>query len=42
MYYSGLVEQTQSIEKLLGKDSDKGSAEATELILLDQLVQVDT
>lgn len=38
----GLVQQTQGIQKLLREDTDKRSTQASELILLDQLVQVDT
>lgn len=37
-----LVEQTQSIEQLLGKYAHQGRAKTSELVLLDQLVEVDT
>jgi hypothetical protein len=37
-----LVQKTQRIQKLLREDSDERSAQASELILLDQLVKVDT
>lgn len=38
---SCFVQQTERIEKLLGEDSNEGRAQAPELILLDELVQVD-
>lgn len=38
----GLVQETQAVEKLLSKHTNKRRAEAAELILLDQLIQVDT
>jgi hypothetical protein len=41
MDQSSFVEQRQAIEQLLGKDADKSCAEAAELVLLDELVQVD-
>jgi hypothetical protein len=41
MYQSSLVQQTQPIQKLLRKDSDECRAQASELILFDQFVQVD-
>lgn len=37
-----LVQKTQRVQKLLREDSDERSAQASELILLDQLVKVDT
>ncbi len=37
-----LVQQSEAVEKLLREDSDQRGAEATELVLLDQLVQIDT
>lgn len=37
-----LVQKTQRIQKLLREDTDERSAQASELILLDQLVKVDT
>jgi hypothetical protein len=36
------VKQAQSIEQLLCENPDQGRAQAPELILLYQLVQVDT
>jgi hypothetical protein len=36
-----LVQQTQTIQKLLCKDAHQRGAQTSELILLDQLVQVD-
>lgn len=36
-----LVQQGQSVEELLRKDSDESGAETTELVLLDELVKVD-
>lgn len=36
-----LVQKTQCIQKLLREDTNKCSAQASELILLDQLVKVD-
>lgn len=41
MNQPSLVEESQAIEKLLGKDADQRRAEAAELVLLDKLVQVD-
>lgn len=41
MDQASFVEQRQAIEELLGKDADQGGAEAAELVLLDELVQVD-
>ena len=38
---SCFVQQTERIEELLGKDSNESGAQATELILLNELVQVD-
>lgn len=42
MNESRLVQKGEAVEQLLGKDSDQGGAEATELVLLDELVQIDT
>ena len=36
-----LVQQGQAIQQLLCKDPDQGGAEAAELVLLDELVQID-
>lgn len=36
-----LVQKTQRIQKLLRKDTDKRGAQASELVLLDELVKVD-
>lgn len=41
MDQSSLIEQRQTIEELLGKDTDQSRAETAELVLLDELVQVD-
>jgi hypothetical protein len=35
------AKQTQTAQQLLGEDSHKSSAQSSELILLDELVQVD-
>lgn len=37
-----LVQQGQSVEELLCKHPDQSRTKAAELILLDQLIQVDT
>ena len=42
MDQSRLIEQGKPIQQLLRKDADQGRAQASELVLLDQLVQVDT
>lgn len=42
MYQSGLVEQSQSVQKLLCKHSNKCCAEAPKLVLFDKLIEVDT
>lgn len=42
MDQSSLIEQAETIEKLLRENSDERGAEAAELILLDELVQIDT
>jgi F0F1-type ATP synthase epsilon subunit len=39
---AGLVQQAQAVQELLGEDAHQGSAEAAELVLLDELVQIDT
>lgn len=38
---AGLVEQGQAVEQLLSKHTHQGGAKASELVLLDQFVQVD-
>lgn len=37
----GFVQKAQRIQKLLGKYADEGCAQATELVLLDQFVEID-
>jgi hypothetical protein len=37
-----LVQKAQGIQQLLCKDTDESGAQAPELVLLDQFVQVDT
>lgn len=37
-----LVQKAQCVQQLLRKDADKGRTETSELVLLDQLVEVDT
>jgi hypothetical protein len=37
-----LIQQTETVEQLLCEDSDERGAEASELILLDQFVKIDT
>ena len=41
MNQTGLVEQSQAVEQLLGEYANKSSTETTELVLLNQLVQID-
>jgi hypothetical protein len=41
MYKTSLVQQAETIQELLSKDSHKRRAQAPELVLLDQLVQID-
>lgn len=41
MYDASLVQQAQRIQQLLSKNPNESRAEASELVLLDQLVQVD-
>ena len=36
-----LVQQTQRVQQLLGKDADEGRTQSTELVLLDEFVEVD-
>lgn len=36
-----LVQKAQRVQQLLCKDADEGRAETSELVLLDQLVEVD-
>ena len=38
----GLVQETQRVQELLGEYPDQCCAQPPELILLDQLVQIDT
>lgn len=38
----GLIQKAQSIQQLLREDTHESRAEASELILLDELVEVDT
>jgi hypothetical protein len=38
---TSLAKQTQAAQQLLGKDSHKSGAQSSELVLLDELVQVD-
>ena len=42
MYESRLAQQAQPIEQLLRKNSHQRRAQNSELVLLDQLVQIDT
>jgi hypothetical protein len=42
MNQMSLVQKTQRIQKLLREDADECSAQASELVLLDELVKVDT
>ena len=42
MYKSGLVQESQPVQQLLGEDSNKGSAQPSELILLDEFIKVYT
>ena len=39
---AGLVQKRQPVQELLSEDPDQSCAKTTELVLLDQLVQVDT
>ena len=41
IYYPSLIQKTETIEKLLRKNSNKGCAETSKLVLFDQFVQVD-
>jgi hypothetical protein len=38
---AGFAKQTQAAQQLLGEDSHKSGAQSSELVLLDELVQVD-
>jgi hypothetical protein len=38
---TGLVEERETVQELLRKDAHEGGAEAPELVLLDELVEVD-
>lgn len=42
MYYSRFAEQAQRVEKLLRKHTNQRRAQAAELVLLYQFVQIDT
>ena len=42
MYEPCLVQQAQTIQQLLRKDSYERRAETSKLVLLDQLVQIHT
>lgn len=41
MYQLVFIEQVQTLQNGIGKLSDQWQAEALELVLLDQLIQVD-
>ena len=41
MNQSSFVQQGKTVQQLLRKDSDQSRAEASELILLDQFIQID-
>lgn len=36
------VEETKAVQELLSEDSHQSGAQSTKLILLDQLVEIDT
>lgn len=38
----GLIQEAQRVQQLLCEDADEGRAQPPELILLDQLVEIDT
>lgn len=40
MYKSSLVEKSQSIQQLLGKNPDKSCAQSSKLVLLDKLIKI--
>ena len=40
MYKARLIKQTESVQQLLGEDSDEGGTQTPELILLDQFIQI--
>lgn len=42
MYQSGLIQKCQSCQELLSEYSHECSTQTTELVLLDELIQVDT
>lgn len=42
MYQASLVQKAQPIQKLLREDPNEGRAQPAELVLLDELVEVDT
>lgn len=37
-----LVQKAQGIQQLLCKDTDESGAQSSELVLLDQFIQIDT
>jgi hypothetical protein len=41
MYEASLVQQAETVQELLSKYSHKRRAQASELILLDQFVEID-
>ena len=41
MDQSRLAQQAETVQQLLGKDAHEGGAQAPELVLLDQFVQID-
>ena len=41
MYKSSFVEKSQSVQQLLCKNPDKGCAQSSKLVLLDEFVKID-
>ena len=41
MNKASLVQQREPIQKLLGKDTNKGCAQAPELVLLDEFIEIN-
>jgi len=41
MYQTSLIEQCETVEKLLSKHANQSSAESSKLVLLDELVKID-
>ena len=37
----GLVEQAQAVQELLGENADQRGAQASELILLNEFIEID-